>query len=347
MITTTTPPLTLAVPTGTQNIVTPSALSLKGSPAEQRSFSFTSGGENYSFMISFVPPGPGMEESGVCPLMEWRAGEEDRLASYYSAVFTDPAEGPLYDALLGEFHRIRRMKVLNNDQYLELITHFVQQIPYDPDAPVCPRRPDQVILDGKGDCDEKSLLLLGLLNREGYDAAILLFPDKHHATAGIRIVTEGQPAFRVYTLGSRKYVYIETTRPSFIGLYPDGFENENPIIVPTGNGTITYRAINDVMHIVSTQKRMEAKLQWISETGTGMLTEIEALEQKLQAGTGYSTQDEYDSDYSRYTSLVAQYNNYVDEFGKIRDVYLYILDHQCDRQGVSGRIANSKVENLL
>ncbi len=320
---------------------------LKGSPAVQRSFSFTSGGENYSFTITYVPPGPEMEEPGVCPLMSWRTGEEDLLASYYAGIFKDPGEASLYDALLGELRRIKRTKVLNDDEYLELLTHFVQQIPYDPDAPVCPRRPDQVILDGKGDCDEKSLLLLGLLNREGYDAAILLFPDKHHATAGIRIVTEGQPSFRVYTLGSRKYVYIETTRPSFIGLYPDDFENENPVIIPTGNGTITYRAINDVMHIVSTQKRMETKLQWISETGTGMLTEIESLETKLKAGTAYSTQDEYDSDYSRYTSLVTQYNNYVDEFGKIRDVYTYILDHQCDRQGVSGRIANSKVENLL
>jgi hypothetical protein len=279
--------------------------------------------------------------------MSWRTGEEERLASYYASIFKDPGEAPLYDALLGELRRIRRMEGLNNDEYLELLTHFVQQIPYDPMAPICPRRPDQVILDGKGDCDEKSLLILGLLNREGYDAAILLFPAKHHATAGIRIETEGHPSFRVYELRGRKYVYIETTRPSFIGLYPDGFENENPVIIPTGNGTITYRAINDVMHIVSTQKRMVDRLRWINETGTGMFNEIENLEQKLTAGTGYSTQDEYDADYARYTRLVTQYNTYVDEFGKIREVYLYILGHQCDRQGVSGRIANSKVENLL
>jgi hypothetical protein len=321
---------------------------LQGAPGEERSFTFTSGKNDYSFTIPVIAP-PGMGSAGVndCPLLSWKTGGEERLASYSAGIFKDPGEGPLYDALLGELRRIRRMDGLNDDEYLELLTHFVQQIPYDPAAPVCPRRPDQVLLDGKGDCDEKSLLLLGLLNREGYDAAILLFPGRHHATAGIRIETEGHPSFRVYELRGRKYVYIETTRPSFIGLYPDGFENENPVIIPTGNGTITYRAINDVMHIVSTQKRMEERLRWINETGTGIFNEIENLGQKLSAGTGYSTQDEYDADYARYATLVTQYNTYVDEFGKIREVYLFILGHQCDRLGVSGRIANSKVENLL
>jgi hypothetical protein len=331
------------MPSPAPNPVTSSPPRIQG---EVRSFRFTSGANEYAFSIRVVTAAdPG--GSGVCPLMSWRAGEEGQLASYYAGIFQDPGQAPLYDALLAEFRRIRRTQVLNDDEYLELLTHFVQQIPYDPAAPICPRRPDQVILDGKGDCDEKSLLLLGLLDREGYDAAILLFPDRHHATAGIRIMTEGSPSFRVYELGSRKYVYIETTRPSFIGLYPDDFRDENPVIIPTGNGTITYRAINDVMHIVSTQKRMEEKLRWINETGTELLVEIDALEQKLTAGTGYPTQEEYDTDYSRYASLVTQYNNYVDQFGKIREVYLYIREHQCDRQGVSGRIANSKVEDLL
>jgi hypothetical protein len=227
------------------------------------------------------------------------------------------------------------------------MVHFVQQIPYDPQAPLCPRTPTGVILDGKGDCDEKSLLLLGLLYREGYDAAILLFPDRHHATAGIRIDIATSPSFRVYESGGRKYVYIETTRPSFIGLYPDEFENETPIVVPAANGTITYRAINDVMHIVSTEKRMEAKMKWLVNTCAGMLPEITSLEAKLTAGTSYSTQDEYDTDYARYITLVTDYNNNVDDLRQINDVYQYILDHQSDREGVSGRIANSKVENLL
>jgi hypothetical protein len=239
------------------------------------------------------------------------------------------------------------MEGLNSDEYLELMVHFVQSIPYDPYAPVCPRNPFQVVMDRKGDCDEKSQLLLGLLYREGYDAAILLFPDQQHATAGIRIDLSTKPSFRVFDLRGRKYVYIETTRPSFIGLYPDVFENLEPVIIPSSNGTRTYRAINDVMHIVSTQKRMVEKLAWYNETGTGMLTEIQALEEKLSTGSGYPDQGEYDTDYSRYMYLVNTYNQYVGEFRTVRDVYLFILQHQDDREAVNGRIGNSKVENLL
>jgi hypothetical protein len=338
------PPVTAAV------TPPPTTLPIRGEPSMvvRRSFSFNSSGEGHLVSLALDPDARTTHGSNEpCPLAAWHPGNEASLAAYYAATFKDPDEDALYTPLLSELRRIQRMEGLNNDEYLELMVNFVQSIPYDPDAPVCPRDPLQLVLDRRGDCDEKSLLLLGLLYREGYDAAILLFPDKQHATAGIRIDLSTTPSFRVFDLRGRKYVYIETTRPSFVGLYPGGFENEDPVIVPTGNGTKTYRAINDVMHIVSTQKRMEEKLAWYNETGTGMLTEILALEEKLRAGTDYSTQEEFDTDYSRYTTLVNTYNQYVNEFRTVRDVYFYILGHQDDREAVTGRIANSKVENLL
>ncbi|MDD1664495.1 MAG: hypothetical protein LUQ32_04005 [Methanomicrobiales archaeon] len=325
----------------------PAPLPIRGDrPTLRLTFPFNSSGREHLVSLA-LDPAPLPSGGEGCPLMSWRPGEEKALASYYASIFRDPGEDALYDPLLAELQRIRRMERLNDDEYLELMVHFVQGIPYDPDAPVCPRTPARVILDGKGDCDEKSLLLLGLLSREGYDSAILLFPAKHHATAGIRIVTPSQPSFRVFDSGGRKYVYIETTRPSFIGLYPDDFATEEPVVIPSGNGTTTYRAINDVMHIVSTQKRMEAKMTWLSNTGEGTLSEIDFLKGKLTSGSSYDTQEEFDADYSRYNSLVTQYNGYADQFRSIRVVYQYIQDHQDDRIGVGGRIANSKVENLL
>ena len=332
----------------TPAVTPPSApLPVRGDqPTLALSFSFNSSGKEYLVSLALAPAAL-PSGSGTCPLVAWRPGEEGALASYYAGIFKDPGEDALYDPLLSELRRIQRIEGLNTDEYLELMVHFVQGIPYDPDAPVCPRTPAQVILDRKGDCDEKSLLLLGLLYREGYDSAILLFPAKQHATAGIRITPATQPSFRVFDSGGRKYVYIETTRPSFIGLYPNDFATETPVVIPSGNGTITYRAINDVMHIVSTQKRMETKMTWLSDTGNGMRSEITTLEGKLTSGSSYDTQEEFDADYSRYNTLVTQYNGYADQFWSIHDVYQFILDHQDDRIGVSGRIANSKVENLL
>ena len=311
-------------------------------------FSFNSSGKEEQVSLGLDPavlPSRGGGEN--CILASWRPGDDAVLASYYAGIFRDPGEDALYTPLLSELHRIRRSENLNDDEYLELMVHFVQAIPYDPDAPVCPRTPAGVILDGKGDCDEKSLLLLGLFYREGYDGALLLFVAENHATAGIRIDTATQPSFRVYETGGKKYVYIETTRPTFIGLYPDEFAAADPVVIPAGNGTIPYRAINNVMEIVSTQKRMEAKMTWLRDTGKEMIGEMEALESRLNSSANYDTQEEYDADYSRYSTLAAQYDEYMAEFLQINDVYQYILDHQDDRVGVSERIANSKVENLL
>ena len=312
------------------------------------SFNFTSGRADY-VVTTTLDPGdlPSMGGGGDCPLASWQPGDEGAVSSYYASIIRDPGEDGLFSGLLTGLRRIRTTENLNDDQYLELMVHFVQQIPYDPRAPLCPRTPAGVIVAGKGDCDEKSLLLLGLMEREGYDGALLLFPDKHHATAGIRIDVATTPSFRVFVSGGKKYVYIETTRPSFIGLYPDDFANETPIIVPAGNGTTTYQAINDVMHIVSTQKRMEEKMNWLAGTCSGMLPEIQSLQAKLSEGNSYTTQDEYDTDYTRYSTLVTEYNNDVSDLRQISEVYQYILDHQSDREGVDGRIANSKVENLL
>jgi hypothetical protein len=327
----------------------PTPLPVRGEGAFTRlTFLFNSSGERHLVSLALDTSAlPSRGGGRDCPLSSWRQGDEGRLASYYAGIFRDPGEDALYTPLLSELRRIRRTEGLNDDQYLELMVHFVQAIPYDPDAPVCPRTPAGVILDWKGDCDEKSLLLLGMLHREGYDAAILLFTAQQHATAGIRIASVTQPSFRVFDTGGRKYVYIETTRPTFIGLYRDEFATANPVVIPSGNGTLTYHAINDVMHIVATQKRMEEKMAWLVDQGNGLYTEITALEAKLRSETGYDTQEEYDADYNRYVALVNQYNGYVGDFEKIKEVYQFILDHQDDRVGVTGRIENSKVENLL
>jgi hypothetical protein len=77
---------------------------------------------------------------------------------------------PFYREILPELQKLRYKggKTLSDDEYLEMIVSFVQQIPYDNDSAGI-RYPVEVIHDQKGDCDEKSILLTGLLSREGYD----------------------------------------------------------------------------------------------------------------------------------------------------------------------------------
>jgi len=327
---------------------TPAASQYRG-PATVRTFTFLSGGNTYTLSVPVrESPANGAGGGGgeTCPLAEWQPGYEGRVSSYYLGRIFSPEEEELYAGLLRELSRIRRLEGLNDDEYLELITNFIQQIPYDTDAPLCPRAPSAVIREGKGDCDEKSGLLLGLASKEQYDVALLLFVEQHHATAGIRITSPTKPSFRVFGLPGKNYVYVETTGPTLIGLYQAPFATAAPVVVPVGNGTIRYRAINDVMYIVGVQKRMEERMTFLSNTGKDHLREINRLEVRLNNGT-YDTRDEFDADYARYTRLITDYNHMGDDFRAINDVYQYLVDHQHDRPGARARIDNSKVELLL
>jgi len=191
-------------------------------------------------------------------------GSED-FGFLYREMMEDPALESLYADMLKEIRRTRYKggSNLTDDEYLEMVTSFVQQIPYDNTTAGNPRYPVEVIFDGKGDCDEKALLLNGLLSREGYDVALLAFPSLKHATSGIRIhLASNKPSFRVFSDGARDYVYIETTATRLIGFYGDDYNQvPQPIVVPVGKGTLQYTKINYVMKIFADLQTMEDQLE--------------------------------------------------------------------------------------
>lgn len=103
----------------------------------------------------------------------------------------------------------------------ETILHFIQKIPYERPANITKKGTGENILDyfipnevasyGKGDCDTKSLFLVIILRRLGYDA--LMFHSAHygHAMAGLNINASG-----IYkTYNGKKYYFVETTYPGW------------------------------------------------------------------------------------------------------------------------------------
>jgi hypothetical protein len=137
---------------------------------------------------------------------------EDRI-SYYSAIINDPAQEPTYNYLLHHLREIRTKQKLDDNEYAELIARFVQRsIPYytDEDDWVV-KYPIQTIAKKAGDCDDKSLLLAGLLSREGYGVALIEFPDAGHLIVGILGDHE--------TTEYDGYLGIEPTVESYIGFY--------------------------------------------------------------------------------------------------------------------------------
>lgn len=165
--------------------------------------------------------------------------------TYYVRKTTDTQQDAFYEDVLDDLEQIRYSQNLDSDEYAELITAFVQSIPYDENAPDDARYPVSVFFDGKGDCDEKSMLLCGLLAREGYDVVLFDLPNVEHMSAAIKAdSTVG------YTDG---YVYIETTDSWLIGQVPD-FDGEKPDTNPEyykiGDGYMQYLSYDEVEMII-------------------------------------------------------------------------------------------------
>ena len=195
-------------------------------------------------------------------------GSED-FGFLYHEMMEDSALDSFYTDMLKEIRKTRYKGGYNltDDEYLEMVTSFVQQIPYDNTTAGNPRYPVEVIFDGKGDCDEKAILLNGLLSREGYDVALLAFPSLKHVASGIRInIASNKPSFRVFSDGKRDYVYIETTTTRLIGFYGDDYiQVPQPIVVPVGTGTLQYTKINYLMKIFFDIQTMEDQLAILDE----------------------------------------------------------------------------------
>jgi hypothetical protein len=184
----------------------------------------------------------------------------EEIQAYIRSFESDPAMEEIYANVLKELRNARYKNggYLSDDEYLELIIAFVQQIPFVQNPSPKRKYPIEVIYDKAGDSDEKSLLLVNLLAREGYDVALMVYEDLGYETTGIRVVEEmPDTSLKVFTNGKKDYVFIDASLPSFIGSVPAAFQTaDDPGIYPVGNGTKSYGPINYVWKIVADLNHM-------------------------------------------------------------------------------------------
>jgi hypothetical protein len=179
------------------------------------------------------------------------------IRHYVTTFERDPSQEELYTSVLTQLRNARYQggDYLNDDQYLELIVAFVQQIPYVENSGSKRKYPIEVIYDKAGDADEKSLLLANLLAKENYDTALLFFEDNQLQEVGIRIHEEVPDSnIKVFSNSKKDYVYIEaaTSGVNFIGNTPSALKTaNNPWVSSVGNGTKGYGQINYNWKIVT------------------------------------------------------------------------------------------------
>ena len=190
----------------------------------------------------------------------------------------DPAQEPVFTALIRELRAIRDRTTLDEDRYFELMLAMVQAIPYDEHAKDG-RFPIEVLADGRGDCDEKARLLAGLAAREGYGVALLVFDADEHMAVGIRDPSNG---FR-----GTPWAFVETTTPSLVTFpFPDPEKPEmkrDPLVVEVGAGTRGYGAGADIRQIVDGKRRLQELLAATRDELTRADQALDASRARLEA----------------------------------------------------------------
>jgi hypothetical protein len=245
------------------------------------------------------------------------ATPETVAPDYYRAFVNDPAQEMLYADLIRNFRTIRQEHRYTGDEYAELLTVFVQSLPYDnlsathPD--ILSRFPAETLVDGTGDCDDKSVLLAGLLSREGYNVSLLLFIPEHHMAVGLE-----SDSLQYNGTG---YLYIETTGISFLGDVPKRLNQSEkyaagdqepettpltsvPLVIRVGSGSGKFTRAGETGYILARKNETDARIASLKE----------------QINTTSSENP------SRLRMLLETYNAYA-------EVHNYIAKHRYDRAG--------------
>ncbi|MDN7025030.1 hypothetical protein FGU65_09040 [Methanoculleus sp. FWC-SCC1] len=271
--------------------------------------------------------------------------KDEWLPLYYRAFVNDTHQRSFYADLLGELRAVRDREGLDDDRYLELLTAFVQTIPYRTDDRLIePKFPIETFADGYGDCDDKSLLLAGILAREGYGTALLYFAEEQHMAVGVK--ASG------CNFSGTGYAYLEVTNGSYIGLPPqelaDGTEIvSEPLVIPVGAAGREYGRCGEIGAIQDALLASHARFTALGGTIATHATALQEMERqlaslrteidRLRAAGDISTHNARVSAYNglvnEYNALCGEYTRMVEDSQVYADIHNYIVTHTHDRPG--------------
>jgi hypothetical protein len=267
------------------------------------------------------------------------------LSQSYRAMVKDPTQESLYTAILAETDKIRLQQKLSDDEYLELIAVYIQSLKYETREQNPAKFPIETVVDRAGDCDDKSLLLAGLLSREGYPVALLLFGPESHMAVGV-----GSDDYLYKNTG---YTFVETTNYSFVGVPTDKLGGNltlysDPVIIPISNGTKFYNSGNETryihdIYVMSDLKAKDLETQ-VKSMGSDLRSrqeKIARLEEQMQVLKTTGNTGSYNAQVAVHNALVSDYNSQLNAYRQLFDryekyalVHNYILEHMYDRKGV-------------
>ena len=271
----------------------------------------------------------------------------DWVPGYYRAFVDESHQTAFYASMAQALHQVRDREHLDAARYVELVTSMVQEMEYRTDpVSLAPKFPIETFGDGYGDCDDKTLLAAGLLSRDGYDVAILLFAPEKHVALGIRA-----PGLDYKNTG---YAYVEMTAPSLVGIPTEklaggGGLTSQPVVIKIGRSTGAYTEGAQVDYIRTRLQQLRTTLDEMAKEIAahqaelaGRRAALETAKQTVQAAADPAAQT---AAVRRYNTLVDEYNAFVaksNAFGErsnaLAEAERYVAEHRNARPQVYERL---------
>lgn len=266
-------------------------------------------------------------------LVQGEVPEDEWIAGAYRAQVQDPAQEGFYDDLRDGFREVRDRRGLDGDRYLELVAAAVQQLPYVTAPGSAAKYPVETWADGAGDCDDRALLLAGLLAREGYRVALLVFPGETHMALGV-----GCPAG--YDYGGTGYAYLEVTNSSYVGTVPDDLElNAVPLVVPIGNGTALYGAAPGAGAIEAARRTARSSVDALGPEIERWDAALDVARRSLEVLRTTGNRAAFDAAQEQLVADAAARDRLVDEYNRAAELLERTAASRYDRVGAEAYVS--------
>ncbi|MBI4304320.1 MAG: hypothetical protein HY665_08305 [Chloroflexi bacterium] len=167
--------------------------------------------------------------------VEYKDRTRPASAAYFIDLAKDPKDDGYIDTLVAQMNSLATQERLNELQKLNLVVTFIQSLPYTVDKETTPydeyaRYPIETLFDAGGDCEDTSILAAAILDRMGYDAAILLLRNARHMALGVSMAGASGS---YYEYNGKKYYYVETTGDGWpVGQVPPGITDRTAQVYP-------------------------------------------------------------------------------------------------------------------
>lgn len=167
--------------------------------------------------------------------VEYLERPRPKSPSYYVEMAKDPEDDPYIDQLIEQINDAALAGGSTEIEKLNFVISFVQSLPYTVDIETTPfdeypRYPIETLFDRGGDCEDTSLLVAAILDRMGYDVAILLLRNAFHMAVGIAL-PDGSGSY--YQQNGKRYFYLETTGEGWqIGEFPPDITDSRGQVYP-------------------------------------------------------------------------------------------------------------------